>query len=140
MKKTAKIFKALSNDTRLRIMALLSQNELCVCQIEKLLNINQTTASRHLIILKYSELVKDRREGLWIYNSIVKPKDEIGKSIGKLYSFNSFGSFAGSIISGFILIPALGIRATSMLVASINILVGILVLVNREKEREKNED
>jgi len=81
MKKTAKIFKALSNDTRLRIMALLSQNELCVCQIEKLLNINQTTASRHLIILKYSELVKDRREGLWIYYSIVTPKDEIGKRI-----------------------------------------------------------
>ena len=81
MKNTSKLFKALSNDTRLRIMALLSQNELCVCQIEKLLNINQTTASRHLIILKYSGFVKDRREGLWIYYSIVTPKDEIGKRI-----------------------------------------------------------
>jgi len=66
-------------------MALLSQNELCVCQIEKLLNINQTTASRHLIILKYSGLVKDRREGLWIYYSIVTPKDEIGKRIFRCF-------------------------------------------------------
>jgi len=53
MKNTAKIFKALSNDTRLRIMALLSQNELCVCQIEKLLNINQTTAPPY-----YSEIFR----------------------------------------------------------------------------------
>ena len=81
MKNTVKIFKALSNETRIRIMALLYQRELCVCEIEKILHINQTTASRHLNILKYSGLVKDRREGLWIYYSIVKPMDEIGKRI-----------------------------------------------------------
>ena len=81
MKNTVKLFKALSNETRIRIMALLYQRELCVCEIEKILHINQTTASRHLIILKYSGLVKDRREGLWIYYSIVKPMDEIGKRI-----------------------------------------------------------
>ena len=81
MKNTTKLFKVLSNEIRLGIMALLYQRELCVCEIEKILHINQTTASRHLTVLKYSGLVKNRREGLWIYYSIVAPEDEIGKKM-----------------------------------------------------------
>jgi len=81
MKNTAKLFKALSNEIRIKIMALLYQRELCVCDIEKILNINQTTASRHLTVLKYSGLVKDRRDGLWMYYSIIVPEDETSKRI-----------------------------------------------------------
>ena len=81
MENTTKLFNALSNDVRLKIMILLYQGELCVCQIEEILKINQTMASRHLNVLKYSGLVKGRREGLWIYYSIVMPTDKIGKTI-----------------------------------------------------------
>jgi len=81
MNNIAMIFKALSNNTRLKIMALLSQNELCVCQIESILKISQVMASRHLTILKHAGLVKNRRKGLWIYYSIIIPKDDIAKKV-----------------------------------------------------------
>ncbi|UFS70614.1 metalloregulator ArsR/SmtB family transcription factor [Geomonas sp. RF6] len=71
MKKHASLFKALSDETRLRILALLlSEGELCVCDIIAALNLPQSTVSRHLAHLRNTELVNDRRCGLWIYYSI----------------------------------------------------------------------
>lgn len=64
------IFKALSDETRLRIINLLSLGELCVCDIMAILNISQPKASRHLAYLKHSGLVQSRREGLWMHYSI----------------------------------------------------------------------
>ena len=52
---------------------------------------------------------------------------QIGKDTGKLYAWNSFGSFFGPIAAGFILIPAIGITSTSIIVAALNILTGIFV-------------
>jgi len=67
----AKLFKALSDETRLRIMALLLANgELCVCDLTATLQLPQSTVSRHLAYLRKSGLVRDRREGLWMYYSI----------------------------------------------------------------------
>ena len=85
MKEFTKLLKALSHETRLKIMVLLSQKELCVCEIEKQLNLSQAKVSRHLTVLKHAGLVKDRREGLWIYYSIDKPKDPINKKVFELF-------------------------------------------------------
>ena len=73
MKQTARLFKALADETRLRILTLLlAEGELCVCDIMASLRLPQSTASRHLAYLKNAGWVDDRREGLWVYYSIVK--------------------------------------------------------------------
>lgn len=67
MKKPASIFKALSDETRLRILALLSQGELCVCDLVAILDLPQSTVSRHLACLRHTGLVEDRRQGVWMF-------------------------------------------------------------------------
>lgn len=67
------LFKALSDETRLRLIVLLYRRELCVCQIETALGISQTKASRHLSILRRAGLLKSRREGLWVYYTLKDP-------------------------------------------------------------------
>ncbi len=67
MKKTAQIFKALGDETRLRILALLADGELCVCDLMAVLDLPQSTVSRHLAYLRHSGLVDDRRQGVWMY-------------------------------------------------------------------------
>ncbi|MEO7734673.1 MAG: metalloregulator ArsR/SmtB family transcription factor [Kofleriaceae bacterium] len=67
-----RLFRALGDETRLRILALLSHGELCVCHLESALDLNQSTASRQLGILKSAGLVDSRREGTWVYYSIVE--------------------------------------------------------------------
>lgn len=67
MKTTARTFKALSDETRLRIMALLSRGELCVCDLMEILALPQSTVSRHLATLRHAGLVEDRRQGVWMY-------------------------------------------------------------------------
>jgi len=67
MKKRALIFKALGDETRLRIMALLIDGEeLCVCDIMAALDLPQSTVSRHLSSLRNVGLVEDRRQGVWM--------------------------------------------------------------------------
>jgi ArsR family transcriptional regulator len=71
MKASAQIFKALGDETRLRIMALLLDGrELCVCDIMATLMLPQSTVSRHLSYLRNSGLVDDRRQGVWMYYTI----------------------------------------------------------------------
>lgn len=71
MKKTIQQFKALADETRLRLMGLLlSAGELCVCDLTATLQLPQSTVSRHLAYLKGAGWVTDRREGVWIYYSI----------------------------------------------------------------------
>ena len=68
MKNTAQVFKALSDETRLRIMGLLiAGEELCVCEIIAALDLPQSTVSRHLAYLRNSGLLEDRRQGVWMY-------------------------------------------------------------------------
>lgn len=83
MKEELNLFNALRDETRLRIMVLLSQRELCVCQLQWALGITQAKISRHLTVLKNAGLVKSRREGLWIFYSLAKPRNELDKSIHK---------------------------------------------------------
>jgi Predicted transcriptional regulators len=72
MDKLIDILKSLSDETRLRILNLLFEKELCVCDIMAILQISQAKASRHLIYLKNAGLIKDRRSAQWMYYSVIK--------------------------------------------------------------------
>jgi ArsR family transcriptional regulator len=74
VRQTAELFKALADETRLRILHLLVQGELCVCDIMTVLGIGQSKASRHLAYLRSARLVDDRRDGVWMYYALAKPK------------------------------------------------------------------
>ena len=71
-----RLFRALGDETRLRIVALLSHGELCVCHIEAALDLNQSTASRHLGILRTAGVVDCRREGTWVYYRLTDQEHE----------------------------------------------------------------
>ncbi|MEN6406635.1 MAG: metalloregulator ArsR/SmtB family transcription factor [Thermoguttaceae bacterium] len=61
------VFRALSDQTRLRILNLLRGGELCVCHLVAVLGVPQPTASRHLSYLRKAGLVVARKDGLWSY-------------------------------------------------------------------------
>lgn len=62
-----RFFKALSDETRLRIVGLLGEGELCVCHIEAALELSQPMVSRHLATLRAAGIVEARREGTWMH-------------------------------------------------------------------------
>ena len=64
------IFKALSDETRLRILALLKESELCVCDIAETLKMSQQNISFHLGMLREAGLIKDKKSGRWIHYSL----------------------------------------------------------------------
>ncbi len=64
------VFKALADATRLRILALLGNNEVCVCHIHDSLGLPQPTVSRHLAYLRRSGLVMTRRDGVWMHYKV----------------------------------------------------------------------
>jgi ArsR family transcriptional regulator len=64
------VFKALSDETRLRTLRLLGDEELCVCDIVAALDMVQPKVSFHLRILKNAGLIKDRKQGKWIHYRI----------------------------------------------------------------------
>lgn len=65
------IFRALSDETRLRcVMLLQAQGELCVCELTHALQLAQPKISRHLASLRAAGVLQDRREGVWIYYQV----------------------------------------------------------------------
>ena len=68
--KVAEVMKALSDESRIRIAALLTKKELCVCEIEAILNMSQSNVSRYLLKLKNAGIVDAKRESQWIYYSV----------------------------------------------------------------------
>jgi len=70
MRKLAKTFKAMSDETRLRILNILLERECCVCEVMQVLDITQSRASRHLSTLCDAGFLKFRRQGLWAMYSI----------------------------------------------------------------------
>jgi ArsR family transcriptional regulator len=64
------LFKALSEESRLRILAVLMEREMCVCEIEICLNMTQSNASRHLTVLKNSGILECYKEAQWAYYKI----------------------------------------------------------------------
>ncbi len=78
------IFKALGDENRIRILNLLIKGELCVCEIETVLGLNQSNASRHLNKLKNAGIVTSRKESQWVYYRI---NDKFIKENTLLYEF-----------------------------------------------------
>lgn len=66
MKDVVKIFKALSDPTRLRIMLLLLRKELCVCELTFTLGMEQSRVSHHMRVLREADIAEDVRDGRWI--------------------------------------------------------------------------
>ena len=71
------LFKALGDSTRLRILGLLLNGEVCVCDIHASLEIPQPKASRHLAYLRKAGLVDTRRDGIWIHYRLGQLRDPV---------------------------------------------------------------
>jgi ArsR family transcriptional regulator len=109
--------KALADRTRLRILALLGSNEVCVCHIHDSLGLPQPTVSRHLAYLRRSGLVAARRDGVWMHYRIspglpaavqtvmqaavqgvagtpvtTEDQERFSRAFGRLYVINSDGA------------------------------------------------
>jgi ArsR family transcriptional regulator len=75
------VFKALADKTRLRILALLGNNEVCVCHLHDTLGLPQPTASRHLAYLRKSGLVDARRDGVWMHYRVSTSLDPVVQKV-----------------------------------------------------------
>jgi ArsR family transcriptional regulator len=75
------LFKALADKTRLRILALLGNNEVCVCHIHDSLGLPQPTVSRHLAYLRKSGLVAARRDGVWMHYQVSHSPSPVVRSV-----------------------------------------------------------
>jgi ArsR family transcriptional regulator len=72
----SRYLKALGDENRLRMVALMTHGELCVCHLEMALGLSQPNVSRHLAILRQARVVKSRRDGNWIYYQLADQDDE----------------------------------------------------------------
>jgi ArsR family transcriptional regulator len=70
-----RFFRALGDETRLRMVGLLAHGELCVCHIESALGVSQPNASRQLGILRSAGIVDAERRGTWVYYRLVAQED-----------------------------------------------------------------
>lgn len=77
MERITQIYKALSEEMRLRILMLLMRGELCVCDIMEVLGEPQSKVSRHLAYLKNSGLIQGKRVGTWMHYFIKTPLDDL---------------------------------------------------------------
>src|SRR5581483_5885219 len=75
------VFKALADKTRLRILALLGNNEVCVCHIHDSLALPQPTVSRHLGYLRRAGLVDVRRDGVWMHYQVARSLEPAVRSV-----------------------------------------------------------
>jgi ArsR family transcriptional regulator, arsenate/arsenite/antimonite-responsive transcriptional repressor len=75
------VFKALADKTRLRILALLGDNEVCVCHMHDSLGLPQPTVSRHLAYLRRSGLVATRRDGVWMHYRVSRSLDPVVQGV-----------------------------------------------------------
>jgi ArsR family transcriptional regulator len=71
----SRLFKALADEDRVRIVALLTHGELCVCHLEAALGQSQPSVSRHLAALRSAGVVESRRDGNWVYYRLAPQAD-----------------------------------------------------------------
>jgi len=75
LKKWIKAFKALGDESRLKMLACIAKKkELCVCELQALLKLSQPTISRHLRILEEADFLESRRQGQWVIYTLKKNK------------------------------------------------------------------
>ena len=77
------LFRALADSTRLRLLNLMSEQEMCVCYFTEVLRVPQPKISRHLAYLRKAGIVSARREGKWMHYKLIFPQDPHAASILK---------------------------------------------------------
>jgi DNA-binding transcriptional ArsR family regulator len=95
VKKSAELFKLLSVDKRIEIVELLKKKPMSVNALAKALGITQSAVSQHLRVLKSAGLVKDERQGYWIYYSLIR--DALEKCRQRLNRICTCGCLGGQI-------------------------------------------
>src|SRR5204863_5182028 len=76
-----KLFRALADSTRLRLLNLMNGREVCVCYFVEILKTSQPKISRHLAYLRRAGIVSARRDGKWMHYRITEPADENAKRV-----------------------------------------------------------
>lgn len=105
MRELAGLFKALADETRLEMLALLVQrDELCVCRFEEALDITQSKASRHLRYLLNAGFVTDRRDAVWVHYRIAHDlpaeQAEIVKALPRILGQERMEAAAARLAAG----------------------------------------
>src|SRR5579863_7104488 len=77
------LFRALADPTRLRLLNLIADREICVCYFVEILGISQPKISRHLAYLRRAEIVAARRQGRWIHYRLLAPRNPVASAILK---------------------------------------------------------
>jgi ArsR family transcriptional regulator len=77
------LFRTLADPTRLRLLNLIADREICVCYFVEILGISQPKISRHLAYLRRAGIVAARRQGRWMHYRLVAPQDPVASSILK---------------------------------------------------------
>lgn len=78
-----RLFRALADPTRLRLLNLIADKEICVCYFVEILKISQPKISRHLAYLRRAGIVAARRQGRWMHYRLVAPQDAVSYAILK---------------------------------------------------------
>ena len=89
------LFKALADGTRLRILGLLLDGEVCVCHIHESLGLPQPKISRHLAYLRRTGLVEARKDGLWVHYRLARMDDPVMRAL-----VDAVGHAIGHVASG----------------------------------------
>jgi ArsR family transcriptional regulator len=76
-----RVFKALADPTRVRILGLLANGEICVCHIHESLRLPQSLVSRHLAYLRRAGLVEGRKDGLWVHYRLAPHRDDVTRTL-----------------------------------------------------------
>jgi ArsR family transcriptional regulator, arsenate/arsenite/antimonite-responsive transcriptional repressor len=77
------LFRALADRTRLRLLNLIADKEICVCYFVEILGISQPKISRHLAYLRRAGIVATRRQGRWMHYRLLAPRDAVASAILK---------------------------------------------------------
>jgi ArsR family transcriptional regulator, arsenate/arsenite/antimonite-responsive transcriptional repressor len=77
------LFRALADPTRLRLLNLIADKEICVCYFVEILKISQPKISRHLAYLRRAGIVSARRQGRWMHYRLLTPSDAVASAILK---------------------------------------------------------
>ena len=86
MREIASFYSALSDETRLRLLSLMKDGEVCVCHLQGVLKTNQPKISRHLAYLRRAGLVEARRDGKWMHYRLRKINGDLGKIMAQTLS------------------------------------------------------
>jgi ArsR family transcriptional regulator, arsenate/arsenite/antimonite-responsive transcriptional repressor len=76
MRELMAVTKALADETRVRILMILRNGELCVCQLVELLGLAPSTVSKHMAILKQARLVESRKDARWMFYRLTQDSSE----------------------------------------------------------------